>query len=246
MKRLVAVAALLGVAFSGWWLMGARGRPASPWQVISPGVEMRRLKWRDGVEGVDVIAFRVAPERVHVATGAPQSAAQWRQSQSALVAVNGGFFDVNERSLGARIVDGVQKSAVHGTRWGVFRIKNNQAAIVTTPEFAAALKRGVKYQHAVQCGPVLVQNDVIPILKEQWAQRTGLGIQRDGRVIVAVADGAVSLSSWARCWRTKTALDCPNALNLDGGSSTQLSLHTPTHKLEISSSRTVPDAVIIR
>ena len=234
------------MAFSGWWLMSARGRPASPWQTIAPGVEMRRLKWRDGPEQVDVVAFRTAPARLRVAVGAPQSAAQWRQNQNAIVAVNGGFFDKSERSLGARIVDGVQKAPVHGTRWGVFRIKNDEAAIVSTPEFAAALKRGVTYQHAVQCGPILVENDVIPTLKEQWAQRTGLGVLRDGRVIVAVADGAVSLASWARCWRAKTALDCPNALNLDGGSSTQLSLRAPGHTLEISSSRTVPDAVLIR
>ena len=246
MKRWVAIAALLGVAFSGWWLMGARGRPASAWQTVAPGVEMRRLKWSDGHERVDIIAFRAAPERIRVVTGAPQSAAQWRQSKGALVAVNGGFFDVSERSLGARVVDGVQKSPVHGTRWGVFRIKNNQAAIVATPEFAAALKRGVQYQQAVQCGPILVQNDVIPTLKEQWAQRTGLGVQRDGQVIVAIADGPVSLPSWARCWREKTALNCPDALNLDGGSSTQLSLRAPQHELEISSSRTVPDAVLIR
>ena len=246
MKRLVAMAALLVVAVLGWWLMRARGRPASAWQTVAPGVEMRRLKWSDGHERVDVIAFRAAPERIRVVTGAPQSAAHWRQNNAAIVAVNGGFFDVNERSLGARVADGAQKSAVHGTRWGVFRIKDKQAAIVATPEFASALKRGVKYQQAVQCGPILVKDDVIPTLKQQWAQRTGLGVQRDGRVIVAVADSPVSLPSWARCWREKTALDCPNALNLDGGSSTQLSLRAPKHELEISSSRTVPDAVLIR
>ena len=246
MKRFVGLTALVLVAVSSWWLMRARARPASSWQTIAPGVEMRRLKWSDGHERVDVIAFRAAPERIRVITGAPQSAAQWRQSQSAIVAVNGGFFDVNERSLGARVADGVQKSPVHGTRWGVFRIKDKQAAIVATTEFAAALKRGVQYQQAVQCGPILVKDDVIPTLKEQWAQRTGLGVQRDGQVIVAIADGPVSLPSWARCWREKTALGCPNALNLDGGSSTQLSLRAPKHELEISSSRTVPDAILIR
>ncbi len=246
MKQLAALAAVLLIMVSGWWLIGARGRPASAWQTIAPGVEMRRLKWRDGQERADVVAFRTTPARIGVATGAPQSAAQWRAKNAALVAVNGGFFDVNERSLGARIVDGSQKFPVHGTRWGVFRIKNREAAIVSTPEFAKALKRGVKYQQAIQCGPILVRDDVIPALKEQWAQRTGLGIQRDGRVIVAVADGPISLTSWARCWREQSALDCPNALNLDGGSSTQLSLQTPGQKLEITSSRTVPDAVLIR
>jgi len=215
------------------------------WKPIASGIEMRRFNAVEDGYAAPIIAFRVAPSRLHIAgSKASFEAADWRRREGAVVAINGGFFDAQGHSLGLRIADGKRLSALHGTRWSVFRCKNGQAAIISASDVAAALKRGVRYQQAVQCGPTLVNADQIGTFKPQWARRSGLGIARDGQVIVAIADAQLSLQAWAHVFRDQ--LHCPNALNLDGGPSTQLSLRAPQSTLEIRSGRVVPDAVIIR
>jgi exopolysaccharide biosynthesis protein len=242
---------LLVVALGGcgWGVRSAsNGRllaqTRSPWREVSPGVEMRSFQWDDGGYKARVVAFRAAPSRVRVAEGVPTGAAGWRSRENAVLAVNGGFFDAETRSLGLRICDGRRTSPLHGRKWGVFRVKRGQARIVEAPEFADALRRKLRYEQAVQCGPVLVRGGRVGDFKAQWARRTGLGIQSDGRVVVAVSDGSLSMAGWARCF--SQGLACPDALNLDGGSSTQLSLRAARAQMEIGSLRTVPDAILIR
>jgi uncharacterized protein YigE (DUF2233 family) len=216
------------------------------WKTIAPGVEMCRLDAFEHGLRMPVIAFRTTPQHLYVGVGTAREVGAWRRSSGALLAVNGGFFDVNDRSLGLRVSDGQRHAPMHGTRWGVFRIKEQKAAILPASEVAAALKRGVRYQQAVQCGPILVQKRRVGSFKTQWARRTGLGIQDDGRVIVAVADGQISFDTWARLWAARDGLNCRDALNLDGGSSTQLSLRAGKTALEIPSGRVVPDVILIK
>ncbi|HEX8835111.1 MAG TPA: phosphodiester glycosidase family protein, partial [Abditibacteriaceae bacterium] len=154
----------------------------SPWQVVAPGVEMRSFQALDSGGAAHVVAFRVAPDRVHVVTGASTTASGWRKRSSALVAVNGGFFDAAGRSLGVRIGAGKRLSRRHPADWGVFVVRNGRAQIVHTRDFTS--RAGVS--QAIQCGPRLVVNGRVIKLKEQWARRTALGVQRDGRVIIAI------------------------------------------------------------
>jgi uncharacterized protein YigE (DUF2233 family) len=208
---------------------------------------MRQFHALDSGGAAQVIAFRAEPGRIRVAGNAPGgtqqlTASQWRQRTGALVAVNGGFFDAQGRSLGVRIADGRRLARRHEADWGVFVIRNGKASIIHTRDF----KSRVGVTEAVQCGPRLVVNGRLVKLKEQWARRTALGVQRDGRVIVAIADGAISFKDWATIWQSKDGFNCPNALSLDGGGSTQLSVKTRRVTMEISGNTSVPDAIIIR
>jgi exopolysaccharide biosynthesis protein len=222
----------------------AQGRVA--WQRIAPGVEMRRFDAFEHGLRMSVVAFRTTPSRLQVAVGAPREVSQWRRELKALVAVNGGFFDLSDRSLGLRVSNGERRSPMHGTRWSVFRIKAGKAAILPASDVAAALKRGVSYQQAVQCGPVLVKNRRVGDFKTQWAQRTALGIQDDGRVVIAVTQGQMTFETWAQLWAARDGLNCRDALSLDGGSSTQLSLRAGKTTAELASGRVVPDVVLIK
>jgi len=244
MARSFLLVLVLGglVFFSGRW----RAHSRAPWTPIAPGVEMRTFHAGQGgvpsQSGVAVVALRTAPARVHVATGASLNAEEWRHRTAALAAVNGGFFDEAGRSLGLRIARGRRITRLHGTNWGVFSVRNGRAAIVRTRDFK--MRSGIR--EAVQCGPLLVLAGRRMDLKPQWARRTGIGIQRDGRVIVAVTDGSLSFKDWAALWAARDGLNCRDALNLDGGSSTQLALKTRERSLDISAGREVPDAVIIK
>ncbi|MDQ3814738.1 MAG: phosphodiester glycosidase family protein [Armatimonadota bacterium] len=242
MRRLLLLTLFLGALILGAARWRAQGQ--TPWAKIATGLEMRRLR-TGGVASqgqVTVVALRTSPTRVRVATGANLDAAGWRRRTGALVAVNGGFFDEAGHSLGLRVSNSHRASRLHGTRWGIFYVRRGRAQIVRTRDFT--LRPSVR--EAVQCGPLLVANGRPQTLKPQWARRTGIGVQRDGRVVIAVADGALSFQDWAELWAARGGLNCPNALNLDGGSSTQLSLKTGERSLEITGITTVPDAVIIK
>lgn len=221
------------------------------WSEIAPGVELRRFSWEDSGHKSPVVALRVAPSRLQVAVGARGQALEapaWRAQAGALAAVNGGFFDAEGRSLGVRLSAGKLVSGPHGSRWSVFRVKKTaqqgEAKIISASEFRDALSRGVRYEAAVQCGPLLVSEGRLGSFKDQWDRRTGLGIDKAGRVIVAACDDVLSLRGWALCFAR--GLGCPDALNLDGGSSTQMSLLAGTERVEWAGGRSVPDAVVIR
>jgi len=234
---------VFGLLAAALWF-GARGvvRPrARAWQIIAPGIEMRVLRTPHG----NVTALRAAAIRIRILGGGRRAelldVAEWRRRANVPVAVNGGFFDDKDRALGLRIARARKISPLHPGDWGVFFVRQNRAQIQHTRDFK--MQSGIS--EAVQCGPRLVVGRRVVKLKDQWARRTALGIQRDGRVILAVADDAWSLRDWAALWLSPDGLNCPDALGLDGGPSTQLSVQTKARSLEIGGYGNVADAVAI-
>lgn len=230
-------------------------RVAPSWKRVAPGVEMRRWNAEHEDGTVAVVALRTRPAHVRIVAGATLDAAAWRRKAGALAAINGGFFDPSGRSLGLRVARGRRLSRLHPADWGVFAVRHERARIVHTRDFTS--RRGVS--EAIQCGPRLVVDGRPLRLKPQWARRSGIGVRRDGQVVVAVADGAMSFRAWAALWAARDGLGCRDALNLDGGGSTQMSLRSPhdgakyadaerdgTQTVEIGGAWPVPDAVIIR
>lgn len=207
---------------------------------------MRTLR-SNGQHGAPVVALRVAPQRIHIAADAGPPGEQleaevWRRRGSAIAAVNGGYYDAAFKPLGLRIADGKKISGLHGTMWGVFSVRRGRASIVDAEHWK--MRRDVT--EAVQCGPRLVVDGQVQLLKMQWARRTGMGITRQGKIIIAVADGEMSLPAWAALWAAQDGLNCRDALNLDGGPSTQLALKTSTRQMQLRSGRPVSDAILIR
>lgn len=244
MKRWFLLVLLCGLVVWGGNRWRARGDDG--WSLVAPGIEMRTLR-ASGQHGAPVVALRADPGRIHVAAdaGAPGEqieAEVWRQRGGALAAVNGGYFDAADKPLGLRIAGGKKISALHGTMWGVFSVRRGVASIAATEDWK--MRRDVR--EAVQCGPRLVVDGQVKSLKMQWARRTGIGITRRGKVVIAVADGEMSLPAWAALWAAPDGLDCRDALNLDGGPSTQLALKTKTRQLQLRSGRPISDAILIR
>lgn len=241
MLRRVFLFSLL-LAGIGFWLPRYLYPQTASWRAIAPGVEMRTFKTSPQDGSVPVIAFRVSPSRIRVVTGASLDAPGWRKRTKAIAAVNGGFFDTEGQSLGLRIADGKRISRLRSVDWGVFYVRNGRARIMHTSDFK--MRSGIT--QAVQCGPRLVADGRVVKLKDQWARRTALGVDENGKVIVAITDGQLGFRQWAALWASKNGFNCRNAMGLDGGGSTQLSLRTQTQSLEIGGYTDVPDAVVIR
>ncbi len=76
-------------------------------------------------------------------------------------------------------------------------------------------------------------------------RRTGVGVDRSGRVVLAVSDGELSLDEWAKIWASPSGLNCSDALNMDGGPSTQLAAKG-AGELNIEGGWPVPDVLAFK
>jgi len=246
MKRVfLGLAVILIIAFYAWqW----RAKPETRWQVIAPGVEMKMLSVGEGSAfngATKIIALRTTPSRIKILKGETRNAVAWRQDEKSLAIINGGFFDPQGKTLGLRVSDGEKKGGLHDADWGVFFIRKGKAGVLHTREFKRQYTSLRNISQAVQCGPRLVVDGQTTDLKPQTARRTGVGIQRDGRIIIAVSEGALAFDDWANLWAASDGLNCRDALNLDGGGSTQISLKTKKKSLEVSGLWPVPDVIAI-
>ncbi len=232
---------LLAGAACFWGAYHLQSRADSPWQPLQNGVQSRTLHLRSRFSAVSVRAFRAPASSFRVAGNDTLSAAQWLKKTRARVVVNGGYFDGTGHPMGLRAGKNTPTLKLRRADWGVFWVKNGVAHLSHTRDFSPSLAP----DEAIQCGPRLVVNGQVTQLKAQWARRTGVGVDREGRVVLAVSDGDLSLDEWARLWASPAGLGCTDALNMDGGPSTQLAVRGQSD-LDVAGGWPVPDVLAFK
>jgi uncharacterized protein YigE (DUF2233 family) len=218
----VAVAAGAVFAVRAAWTR-ARSAEACQWRQAAPGIEVGDLRLRD--PQARVTAVRADPARCELrAVDAHKGLANLGALASEVcpptgAAINASFFSRDLTPLGLLIVDGKPSNPIHPPDgWGFFVVRRHRAAILPATDRAPA---GVA--QALQSKPRLVIDGQIPAFRPQSAhRRSAVGIDAEGRVILAATGGRLTLEQWAACLRDR--LGCVNALNLDGGPSTQLTV----------------------
>lgn len=239
MRRFLIFTALAALIILGFRSFGARADGG--WQQLENGIEVRTISRRSGLSTQTITAVRARANRVHVGSGSILRAPDWVKNRGAIAAINGGYFDDNTKAIGLRIADGKRTNNFYPrANWGVFTIRDGQAAITHTRDY----KGSPTTQQAMQCGPRLVVNGKVTDLKPQWARRSGIGIQANGDVVLAVSDGSMVFEDWAKVWADD--LGCRDALNLDGGPSTQLTVAAAKNPVNVRGGWPVPDAILIR
>lgn len=231
------------------WLLNSIAH-AKSWQPIEPGMEYFDLRYQSLSQWSHIHAFRIDLQKMHLsvlmAKDLPEHDAfvpTFRHYSHGLIAINGGFFNPNKTPLGLRISD---KQILNPLRriswWGVFFIQEQHAAISTPFEFHA--KKNVEF--AIQSGPRLLVAGQIPTLRPGYANRSALGIDDKGRVIIMVTENLpIATTDFARILKAPP-FRCVDALNLDGGSSSQLYAKMPHFKLNVPGFSQVSDAIIVK
>jgi uncharacterized protein YigE (DUF2233 family) len=215
---------------------------AGAWQPAVPGVET--LTMDEGGASVALIRFdlqRFRPEVVMLGPERTRTASALRRDLSAVVAINGGFFDEDRRSLGLRIAGG--KTAVplrRGVDWGVLVLRPGRATIVHSRDF----KPDPRIEGAIQVGPRLVAAGRPLRLKPQAARRSAVAVDREGRTLtLVVSPGPIEAGRLAELL---VRLGFHSALLLDGGASTQVSAAAGRFTLDVPGAYGVPDALVVR
>ncbi len=241
MRRFLTFTALAALAI--WGVFAFRAGGDSGWQTLENGLELRVFTRRSGLSTQTITAVRAPAARVHIGSKTLLRAPDWNKRHGGVAAINGGYFDDKSQPIGLRIAQGKRTNPFYArANWGVFFIRDDKAFIAHTRDY----KGSPRTREALQCGPRLVVGGRVTDLKPQWARRSGVGIQANGEVVLAVCDGALSFDDWAALWADKNKLNCRDALNLDGGPSTQMSVISRQHPITVRGGWPVPDAIFVR
>jgi uncharacterized protein YigE (DUF2233 family) len=220
------------------------------WQELSPGIEYQDLAGGMLAPWSHIYAFRIDLNKNKLAIVSAKSLAlknasadQFAEQSQALLSINGGFFDHNFNPLGLRINEKKLENPIKRISWwGIFYVKNNKAYISGMNKF----HHSKNIDFAMQSGPRLLIKRKIPSLKPGDADRSALGITADGKVIILVSTNAtMSTNKLARLMKA-APLSCTDAINLDGGSSSQLYAHMGNFLLNVHSFSNVSDAIIVK
>lgn len=233
-------------------LISTSGAAASlPWSTLETGMEHRKVTFTPASgEGSGIIHFfRIDPKRWKLrlisARQFNRDAATIKflaQEGRARLAINGGFFGDDFKPLGLRISDGTLRNPIRKISWwGIFAIVMGKPQLFSVKDYAPVAPP----EFAVQSGPRLVVSGSIPsTLKEGIDQRSGIGVTTEGLIVLAVTENAwLTTTEFAQWMRSSEGGGCPNALNLDGGHSSQLYYSGRLNEISIENASTVADAI---
>jgi uncharacterized protein YigE (DUF2233 family) len=221
-RLFIIVLILLAGGYFGYSrLLAAKAAPV--WRGVALGIELRSLTAAGPYGPAKIAAVRINPAQarirvVRIEQGDPPGARSEEVCPARGAAINASFFAEKPfmQPLGLLICDGKKAQSRHPVGdWGTFLVTDKGAKIIASSDI---LPPGVK--QAVETKPRLVIEGTVPDFRPQpAARRSAVGVDGKGRVILAASDGFLTLEQWAGVLRE--SLDCPNALNLDGGPSTQ-------------------------
>lgn len=223
---------------------------AGNWRELSPGIEYQDLAGGLLAPWSHIYAFRIDLNKNKLAIVSAKSLAlknasadQFAEHSQALLSINGGFFDHQFNPLGLRINNYRQENPLKRISWwGVFYIKYNKAHISSLSRF----NQDNDISFAMQSGPRLLIKGRIPSLKAGEADRSALGITAKGKVIILVSTNATMSTNKLAHLLKAPPLSCVDAINLDGGSSSQLYAHIGSFQLNVHSFSNVSDAIIVK
>lgn len=219
------------------------------WQPVAPGIEYQDLQSGLLTPWSHIHVFRIDLNKNQLSLITANSLGlknasieQFGHHSKGLIAINGGFFDHQFRPLGLRINHKkIENPLKQISWWGIFYIKNNKAHITRLRHF-----QNNNIDFAIQSGPRLIVKGKIPSLKPGLADRTALGITAQGKIIIVVSTNSVMSTHDLAHLLKSPPLSCVDAINLDGGSSSQLYVNTKLFKLNVHGYSNVSDAVVVK
>ncbi len=166
------------------------------------------------------------------------TAAEFVEKTGAAAVLNGPFFDVDGSPMGLLVVDGKERQKLRRADWGVFYVDGAGAHIVHTRDFGG----GSGTRQAFQVGPRLVVDGEVLGLKPQSARRTAVCTKSSGKVLALVSSVSVPAEELAKYLAGQ---GCVNALNLDGGPSSQLFVDSGELQVDVPGGTGVPIALAV-
>jgi hypothetical protein len=159
-----------------------------------------------------------------------------------VVAANASFFDKEGRAMGLAVDQGRVMALSNRRNWGALVIDGKQGRIM----LGADIQDPLDHRLIVQGIPRLLVGGKVQQLKPQIAERTA--VCAEGNIVVLVVSTKAEATAFARFLADppdQGGLGCWDALNFDGGPSTQLVVKLPALALSIPGGSGVPNALVV-
>lgn len=229
------------------------------WRPLPEGLSyarMERLGTTFHLVKVPLDQFEIFTADARTADRAVATVSELRKETGALVAVNGTFFDENNRPLGLLMSEGRQLNALRDISWWAAVVVREvdgrqEAALLTTRELKALDDEArSKLRFALQVGPRTVADGEPIKLKSQTAARSAVCIRSPTEIVLVASEGGpVESNALARMMAAgqgEAGLDCQAGVMLDGGPSTQLEVASADLTLSVPGGWKVPNALAVR
>jgi phosphodiester glycosidase len=248
--RLVLVLCVLAVllAVAGAVVNPVSAEPPS-FSVVAPGIAHAVFRVRPAdAEPFSGHAFKidldVAQLRLIPAGDPPlrRTVEQIVAPYPVVVAANASFFDTDGRTMGLAVDEGRVMALSNRRAWGALVIDGAQGRIM----LGADIQNPLDHRLIVQGIPRLLVGGKVQPLKPQVAERTA--VCAGGNIVVLVVSTKVEATAFARFLADppdRGGLGCQDALNLDGGPSTQLVVKLPALALSLPGGWGVPNALVV-
>jgi uncharacterized protein YigE (DUF2233 family) len=227
------------------------------WRAIQKGVEYRRLAFErsEPSSTLELKLLRLDSKLIaaKVLTAVDfqlksASAKIFVEKSGAFAAINANYFDDKGRAL-AYLKTGSQEInhnlSKHALYTGVFAVHDATPVVLHRDDFLPA-----QASEALQAGPLLLNHGApVNIMSGlgRYARRALIGIDKEGRTIIAVTDAVLGGLSFAELQElfsnAKWQLDTPDLLNLDGGGSAQLYVKSGKFEEFVAGISEVPVAI---
>jgi uncharacterized protein YigE (DUF2233 family) len=248
MKRFFLITFLILILFLPSRLMAEKSPSGTiSWKNLSPGLSFIRwpVQSSNGQEN-HLAILRIDPERWSFKVffnKEPKSAEEWQQSTGAVVVCNGGYFQENFLPAG-RIL-------ANGGSVGPFRNKAMKAMFLAEPkkglnQLPKATIIDLKdpdsdekisfYEQGIQSFPILLdpRGQVRVNPSNFQDSRTGIAQDQSGMIYLLASEKAYFTLFDLGNYLKALPLNLRFALNLDGGSKTQLLIRTGTYNFHLS------------
>lgn len=215
---------------------------ALSWQNLQSGLDYTKINVVYSGTPVNIHALKVDLSLLQIkpiVTPARSSVKSMAISHDALAVLNANFFEPSGKPLGVVVADKAELNAFKNISWwSVLCIKNQAAQI-----FHASVYQHDQCDNAIQAGPRLVVQGVIPKLKENISKKSAVGLNAKGELFLIATENILPISLFAEVLRVKESeggFELVDVLNLDGGSSTQIYVNTASFSLDIPNFVQVP------
>jgi hypothetical protein len=210
---------------------------ATGWELLAPGFERRIYTPPNNALG-GLVVLRIDPSlytfRAHYRPGTPLLLNDWTTNLPGAVAfVNANYFDPQFNALGLVVADGIAYGQSFVNMGGLLQVQNGGVRVRST---ILEPYLGEPLEQAVQAFPMLVTNGGASFdnrQRDRVSRRTVAAQDAQGRILLmATPLLGISLVDLASYLPT-TDMQIINAVNLDGGGSTMMSVAygSPTYAL---------------
>ncbi len=221
------------------------------WTEIGAALEFRRVRLGTGQQSGDLAILRLDPKAYHIRvaydTAHPGRVSEWAAAVKPVALINGGYFDAEGKATALVIFDGIVRGASY-EGFGGMVVVNDQGDFELRSLRQQPYDPNEPLRQAMQSAPMLIQpgGEVAELEDDQArARRTVIARDTSGRILLIVSDLPVfTLTELAQALK-RSSLDLDAALNLDGGRSTGLYLHTDTADVRINSLDRVPLVLVV-